>query len=926
MRKLVNIFYDVRKEEWMTTSLMFLLHFMLMATLYFLKPARDSLFLSQIGPRQLPFVYLLLAAISVPVSIFMSKYLRRYTARFVLQWSLLFFVLNLLALRWAFSFEMQWIYLVFYLWVGIFGILVISQFWLYANALYNAAQSKRLFSFLNLGAILGAIAGSQTSTILVAWLNLSTQNLLYVSMGVLGAAAGLIFWINRSDISGENEDGASESQVASEKEESSSITYSTRDIFRTVVNSRYQLLIAGIIGFAMLVSTLVDYQFKTVANQVYPGTTALTSFLGSFYAGISVASLLIQVLLSAPIIKRLGLGGAVLARPASILLGAVLFLFEPVLAVAVYMQGFDRATRYSIDKTGRELLFLPLQQSVKRKTKIFMDIFVNRFFRGIAGLMLLAFIFWADFSVEKISYVVIAMLAVWISLGFWARREYVEKFRDSLRKRYIDVDQITLNLDQPVVFRAVREMLQSDNSSRIIYALTMLENSKVPKVAPELRHLLHHSHSEIRLRALHLLQKVHSLNITDDVEALVNDQNPEVRLEAVNYLCRHGDDEPVEIMRSYLDHEDENLRYAALVSLHKHDAPGASEVDEELLEEVLQRDDEDSVVLQAQVAQLLGYMPDHPKGEEYLSTLLAREERVVVEKTLQSIRRLQDQTFMEELLNKLQSHRFVNEVQQTLASFGESCLDTYQQAFFDESTELAIREQIPGIFTYLAKQVSVDYLMEMLSEENPRLRYKVIKALNKLNRRRRSFDFDQEKISRAIKYECHVYFKLLSAKMVQRTDIPDNILIIAIKEKMDQAKERLFRLVGLMHDQQDIYGSYLALRSNSDDARAASVEFIENVLSAGEQEYILPIIDTPDDEEKLEMGCDLFDDLIDDYEEGMLMLLEGDDVWLRACAIFSVSSRCPASLHKHVREAASDDQPQIVRETAEYVLKRNKNS
>lgn len=902
---------------------MFLLHFLLMATLYFLKPARDSLFLSEIGPRQLPFVYLLLAAISIPVSIFMSRYLRKYTSRYVLQWSLLFFMVSLLALRWAFTFEMQWVYLVFYLWVGIFGILVISQFWLYANALFNAAQSKRLFSFLNLGAILGAIAGSQTSTILVAWLNLSTQNLLYVSMGIMGASAGLLFWVNGTS---ESETETNENKTTTENEDTSSLTYSTSDIFKTVMSSRYQLLIAGIIGFAMLVSTLVDYQFKTVATQFYPGTTALTSFLGSFYAGVSFASLLIQVLLSAPIIKRLGLGGAVLTRPVSILLGSVLFLFEPVLAVAVYMQGFDRATRYSIDKTGRELLFLPLQQSVKRKTKIFMDIFVNRFFRGIAGLMLLAFIFWADFSVEKISYVVVAVLAVWICLGFWARHEYVEKFRDSLRKRYIDVDQITLNLNQPVVYRAVRDMLQSDNSSRIIYALTMLEDSNVEKIVPELQNLLHNAHSEIRLRALTLLQGVYSVHLTDDVEELVNDSNPEVRLEAVNYLCRHSDDKPEEILRSYLDHEDENLRYAALVSLHKHDGPGVSEVDEALLEDILQRDDEDSVVLQAQVAQLLGYMPDHPEGREYLSTLLAQEERVVVEKTLESIRRLQDQTFIEELLNKLKSHQFVGEVQKTLASFGEDCLDTYQKTFFDESRELVIREQIPDVFTYLPRQSSVGYLMQMLGEENPRLRYKVVKALNKLKRKRRSLQFDEDKIREAIKYESHIYFKLFSAKMVQHTDIPNNILIIAIKEKMDQAKERLFRLVGLLHDQQDIYGSYLALRSSSDDARAASVEFMENVLTVEEQEYILPIIDTPDDEEKLEEGRALFDGLVNNYEEGMIALLEGNDVWLRACAIFSVSSRCPESLREHVQRAASEENPPIIQETAEYVLKRNKNS
>ena len=107
MRKFVNLFYEVRKDEWLSAGLMFLLHGMLMATLYFLKPARDSLFLSEVGPRQLPFVYLLLAAVAIPVSIYMSKNLRHYTSRKVLQGSLVFFIVTILILRWLFILNVE---------------------------------------------------------------------------------------------------------------------------------------------------------------------------------------------------------------------------------------------------------------------------------------------------------------------------------------------------------------------------------------------------------------------------------------------------------------------------------------------------------------------------------------------------------------------------------------------------------------------------------------------------------------------------------------------------------------------------------------------------------------------------------------------------------------------------------------------------
>src|SRR5690625_3883810 len=136
IKNIVNIFYDIRKGEWWAVSLMFLLHFLLMTALYLLKPARDSLFLSGIGARQLPFVYLLLAAVSMPVSIFISKITQKYKPKRVLQYTLLFFIGNLGLLRLLFNVDAAWVYYVFYVLVGIFSIVLCAQFVLLASSLF----------------------------------------------------------------------------------------------------------------------------------------------------------------------------------------------------------------------------------------------------------------------------------------------------------------------------------------------------------------------------------------------------------------------------------------------------------------------------------------------------------------------------------------------------------------------------------------------------------------------------------------------------------------------------------------------------------------------------------------------------------------------------------------------------------------------
>ncbi|HMB99356.1 MAG TPA: hypothetical protein VKM36_12775, partial [Balneolaceae bacterium] len=78
MKKFINRFYDVRPGEWYVTIAMFFVNFLLMVVLYFLKPARDSLFLIELGAAQLPLVFILVAVVSIPVTQLVSRLVQSY--------------------------------------------------------------------------------------------------------------------------------------------------------------------------------------------------------------------------------------------------------------------------------------------------------------------------------------------------------------------------------------------------------------------------------------------------------------------------------------------------------------------------------------------------------------------------------------------------------------------------------------------------------------------------------------------------------------------------------------------------------------------------------------------------------------------------------------------------------------------------------
>jgi len=892
------------------------LHFLLMVVLYFLKPARDSLFLVETGPDQLPIVYIILALVSLPVTYLVSDVLARFPTRQVIGWVLGFLTLNLMLLRWLFLFDHPSVYMLFYIWVGIFGILVISLFWLLANSIFDAAQSKRLFSLLTLAAILGSVFGSEASSLIVSYTPVITEDLLYISIGILFLSILLLYFVPGADPGNEGRYQA-ENRFADNQNSSSAA--------KTVFQSKYQLLIAGVIGLTTVATTFTDYQFKVLSFDAYPETENLTAFLGTFYAGISLASLGIQVLFSSGIIKKFGVAGAVLTRPLGMMLGGLLMAVEPVLASVVLLNGFDSATRYSIDKTGRELLFLPLSQHIKERTKLFIDLFVDRFSRGISGGLLLLFLFLVDSPITLITWVLLLTITCWIYLGYRAKKEYIDTFRTSLQRMMVDTDSIELNLNEPSILRLIKEQLRSNNDNQVLHTLLLLENSDTLPVAEELRMLLNHPKADIRLRALKELQDFEDIHWIEDVKELLNDESPEVRVETIYYLCMHSDDDPSSVIQSYLEGDEPKLQSAALGCTCKHGDSNSEDPNPVIFDQILENlpeNERERTVIKAQVADALGFVNSRKLASHHLSNLLDDEHRIVVRKALQSIAQLKLDRMVPRLLQMLERTEYTLEVRKALGSYGNDYLTLYKSKFLDSSMPLIVRKQIPGIFYHRPNETSIRHLEDMIEADEPELRYHVIKTLNKIHREYPGIKPDKARIESCLRSESSNYFNLLAIKAIQPKSRPNSILLRALSEKMDQTLERMFRLLGLVYNQKDLYSSYLALKSISSDKRSAAVEFIDNILSSEHHKYIFPIVDDISEQKKMETGYKLFNIEKVKYDQALIKLFDEGDRWLKICAIYSVSPVCPANLQERVDEYTRSDDP-LYRETAEMVQKRN---
>jgi HEAT repeat protein len=274
------------------------------------------------------------------------------------------------------------------------------------------------------------------------------------------------------------------------------------------------------------------------------------------------------------------------------------------------------------------------------------------------------------------------------------------------------------------------------------------------------------------------------------------------------------------------------------------------------------------------------------------------------------------------LINKLEESKYKLPLRKALASYGTNHLILYKDRFFDNQLSKKIRKSIPGIFSHIPNQDSVDHLFEMIGIEDTDLRYHVIKTLNKILRERPSLQMDESRIRKVLTHETKSFFELLAIKQIQPPHKPNKLLLKALNEKQDQTKERIFRLLGLIYDPRDMYGTYLALKSVSSQKQSAAIEFLDNVLSDEDKKYIFPIVDKQNDLEKLEAARQLFDIPELRYDKALMQLIEGEDLWLQACAIYSVSAQCPVHLQNEVKKATHSSN-ELIKETAEMVLKRN---
>ena len=157
-RRFLGFFADVREGERMTAILLMFNLFVLLTAYLVLKTVRESLILSGSGAEVKSYVAAGQAVLLLVVVPWYGSFASKVKRIKLINGVMLFFISHLVAFYMLAQLRVP-LDVAFFLWVGIFNLLVIAQFWAFANDLYTREQGERLFAIVAFGGALGGIVG-----------------------------------------------------------------------------------------------------------------------------------------------------------------------------------------------------------------------------------------------------------------------------------------------------------------------------------------------------------------------------------------------------------------------------------------------------------------------------------------------------------------------------------------------------------------------------------------------------------------------------------------------------------------------------------------------------------------------------------------------------------------------------------------------
>jgi ATP:ADP antiporter, AAA family len=431
---MLGVFADVHAGEGGTALLLALNVFLILMAYYVLKPVREALVLGEGSPELKSYLsagQVAVLAVVVPlygrlVARFPRMRLINVVTLFFAACPVLFYFLALAHVPLG---------IIFFVWIGVFSLMIVAQFWSFANDIYTKDQGERLFAIVGFGASLGAVAGARIADNLIE--PIGVYQLMLVGAAMLVAQLMLTNYVNHR--------AGARSKASSAPVAAAPAKTSGTNAFSLVLKTRYLLLMGLMLmllnwvnttGEYILGSIVKDNVLQTIASGKAGGLSEgqlIGDFYSKYFTYVNALGLLLQLFLVSRIVKYLGVSKAVMILPIISLVAYNVLTFYPMLTAVMMAKVAENSTDYSLNNTVRNMLFLPCTYEEKFSAKQAIDSFFVRM--GDVLSAALVFLGTAVLTLRPRQFALVNAIIViaWLAIAWRVGRQYAVRAQAAAR-------------------------------------------------------------------------------------------------------------------------------------------------------------------------------------------------------------------------------------------------------------------------------------------------------------------------------------------------------------------------------------------------------------------------------------------------------------------------------------------------------------
>jgi AAA family ATP:ADP antiporter len=419
--RFLNLFTVVRPGEAKTALLLALNVFLILMAYYILKTVREALILGE-GTAELKSY---LSAGQVVVLAFAVPFYGRLVARFprmtLINIVTAFFVVCP-PVFYVLSQAGVPLGVIYFIWIGIFNLMIVAQFWSFANDVYSKEEGERLFVIVGFGASLGAVAGALVADRLIE--PIGVLQLMLLGAGVLAVQLLLTNHIDRIE-------RGRRPSVAKKVQAGPPV-----NAFAMVFRTRYLLLIGLMLMLLNWINTTGEYILGSIVKENAvamiaagdaPGLTEgqiIGDFYAKYFSMVNGLGLFLQLFVVSRIVKHAGVAWAVMILPALSFGAYNILVFIPTLTAVLTAKVAENATDYSLNNTVRNMLFLPCTYEQKFSAKQAIDSFFVRMGDVLSAALVFLGTTLVVLPARGFALVNAVLVVVWLVLAWRTGRHY----------------------------------------------------------------------------------------------------------------------------------------------------------------------------------------------------------------------------------------------------------------------------------------------------------------------------------------------------------------------------------------------------------------------------------------------------------------------------------------------------------------------